>query len=66
MLKSLLRSKRTTRYFPKPGSSAGKIKTKIIGAKKVDDAFAKMMRAKFSIGDGMANIPHVKVTRTCK
>ncbi len=38
----------------------------IIGAKRVDDAFAKMMKAIFSIGDGMKNILHVKVTRTFK
>ena len=59
-------AKRTTRYFPKPGSSSGKIKTTISGAHRVDKAFADMIRALFSIGDGMKNIPHVKVTRTFK
>ena len=66
MLKSLLRSKRTTRYFPKPGSSAGKIKTKIIGAKRVDKAFADMIKAIFSIGEGLEKLPHIKVKRTFK
>ena len=56
-------AKRTTRYFAKPGSSAGKIETKIIGAHRVNKAFGQMIKALFSIGDGMANIPHVKVTR---
>ena len=59
-------AKPSSQYYPKPGSSEGKIKTKIIGAKRVDKAFADMMKAIFSIGDGMANIPHVKVTRTFK
>ena len=43
-----------------------KIETKIIGTRRVDKAFADMMKAIFSIGDGMANIPNVKVTRTFK
>ena len=59
-------AKRTTRYFPKPGSSRGKIKTTISGAHRVDKAFADMIRALFSIGEGMKGIPHVKVTRTFK
>ena len=59
-------AKRTSQYYPHPGSSAGKIKTKIIGAKRVDKAFADMIKAIFSIGDGMAKIPNVKVTRTFK
>ena len=59
-------AKPSSQYYPKPGSSEGKIKTKIIGAKRVDKAFADMMKAIFSIGDGMANIPHVKVTRKFK
>ena len=59
-------AKQSSQYYPKPGSSEGKIKTKIIGAKRVDKAFADMMKAIFSIGDGMANIPHVKVTRKFK
>ena len=36
----------------------------IIGARRVDKAFADMIKAIFSIGDGMKNIPNVKVTRT--
>jgi len=59
-------AKPSSQYYPKPGSSEGKIETKIIGVKRVDDAFAKMMKAIFSIGDGMANIPNVTVTRTFK
>ena len=59
-------AKQSSQYYPKPGSSEGKIETKIIGAKRVDKAFADMMKAIFSIGEGMANIPHVKVTRTFK
>ena len=59
-------AKPSSQYYPKPGSSEGKIKTKIIGAKRVDKALADMIRALFSIGDGMKGIPHVKVTRTCK
>ena len=59
-------AKQSSQYYPKPGSSEGKIETKIIGAKRVDKAFADMMKAIFSIGDGMANIPHVKVTRKFK
>ena len=59
-------SKKTTQYYPRPGSSAGKIETKIVGAHQVDKAFADMIRALFSIGDGMKGIPHVKVTRIFK
>ena len=59
-------AKPSSQYYPKPHSSEGKIETKIIGAKRVDKAFADMMKAIFSIGDGMANIPHVKVTRKFK
>ena len=59
-------AKPTTQYYPRHGSSAGKISTKIIGANRVNKAFADMMKAIFSIGDGMANIPNVKVTRTFK
>ena len=58
--------KPSLQYYPKRGSSEGKIKTKIIGSKRVDKAFDDMMKAIFSIGEGMANIPHVKVTRTFK
>tara|TARA_B100000315_G_scaffold216641_1_gene216665 strand:- start:380 stop:724 length:345 start_codon:yes stop_codon:yes gene_type:complete len=59
-------AKPSSQYYPKPGSSEGKIETKIIGAKRVDKAFADMMKAIFSISDGMANIPRVKATRTFK
>jgi len=38
----------------------------VIGARRVDKAFADMIKAIFSIGDGMAKIPNVKVTRTFK
>ena len=57
-------AKKTTRYYPRPGSSAGKIKTNIIGAERVNRDFAKFIKAIFSIGDGMAKFPNVKVTRT--
>ena len=36
-------AKPTSQYYPKPGSSEGKIATKIIGAKRVDKAFADMI-----------------------
>ena len=57
-------AKRTSQYYPRPGSSAGKIKTTIIGAQRVNRDFAKFIKAIFSIGDGAAKIPNVKVTRT--
>ncbi len=57
-------AKPTSQYYPKPGSWEDTIETKIISAKRVDKAFADMMKAIFRIGDGTANIPHVKVTRT--
>ena len=56
----------TSQYYPRPGSSAGKIKTTIIGANRVNRDFAKFIKAIFSIGDGMAKFPNVKVTRTFK
>jgi len=52
--------------YPRPGCSVGKIKTNIIGANRVNKAFEDMIRALFSIGDGMKGIPHVKVTRIFK
>ena len=57
-------AKPTSQYYPRPGSSAGKIKTNIIGAQRVNRDFAKFIKAIFSIGDGAAKIPGVKVTRT--
>ena len=57
-------AKPTSQYYPRPGSSAGKIKTNIVGANRVNKAFGEMIRAIFSIGDGMAKIPNVKVTRS--
>ena len=59
----LYQAKRTSQYYPRPGSSAGKIKTNIIGAQRVNRDFAKFIKAIFSIGDGAAKIPNVKVTR---
>tara|TARA_B100000315_G_scaffold229478_1_gene239083 strand:- start:404 stop:628 length:225 start_codon:yes stop_codon:yes gene_type:complete len=59
-------AKPTSQYYPKPHSSEGKIKTKIIGAKRVDKAFTDMMKAIFSIGKGLAKLPNVKVTRKFK
>ncbi len=59
-------AKQSSQYYPKPGSSEGKIKTKIIGAKRVDKAFADMMKAIFSIGVGLEKLPHIKVKRTFK
>jgi len=35
----------------------------IIGAQRVNRDFAKFIKAIFSIGDGAAKIPNVKVTR---
>ena len=54
-------AKRTTRYYPKPGSSAGKVGTKIIGDAQVERDFRKMMEAIFNIG---ANMPNIGVKRT--
>ncbi len=59
-------AKPSSQYYPKPGSSEGKIKTKIIGAKRVDKAFADMIKAIFSIGEGLEKLPHIKVKRTFK
>jgi len=59
-------AKQSSQYYPKPGSSEGKIKTKIIGAKRVDKAFADMIKAIFSIGEGLEKLPHIKVKRTFK
>ena len=59
-------AKPTTQYYPRPGSSAGKIETRIVGAQRVNRDFAKFIKAIFSIGDGMAKFPNVKVTRTFK
>ena len=56
-------AKRTSRSYPRPGSLAGKIKTNIIGAQRVNRDFAKFIKAIFSIGDGAAKISNVKVTR---
>ena len=59
-------AKQSSQYYPKPGSSEGKIKTKIIGARRVDKAFADMIKAIFSIGEGLEKLPHIKVKRTFK
>ena len=48
-------AKPTSQYYPKSGSSEGKIATKIIGAKRVDKAFTDMIEAIFSIGEGLEN-----------
>ena len=54
-------AKRTTRYHPRPGSSAGKVSTKIIGDAQVERDFRKMIEAIFSIGE---NMPNIGVKRT--
>ena len=59
-------AKQSSQYYPKPGSSEGKIETKIIGAKRVDKAFADMIKAIFSIGEGLEKLPNIKVTRKFK
>ena len=59
-------AKPTSQYYPKSGSSEGKIATKIIGAKRVDKAFADMIEAIFSISEGLEKLPNIKVTRKFK
>ena len=62
-------AKPTTQYYPRPGSSTGKVATKQIGARKVQKDFEKLMKTLFSIGDNLnkgkrAKMPKVNVSRT--
>jgi hypothetical protein len=57
------RAKPTTPYTPRPGSSKGKIGTKQVGARRVQQNFDKLLKALFSIG-GKFNKPKVSVRRT--
>jgi hypothetical protein len=57
-------------YKPRPFSSLGKIRTKQIGARRVQKDFENMMKAIFSITDGLrqkgqkrAKMPAVKIDR---
>jgi len=59
-----------TPYTPRRGSSVGKLKTRQIGARRVERDFRKMMEAIFSITDGLrqytkkrAKMPKISVDR---
>jgi hypothetical protein len=59
-----------TPYTPKKGSSVGKLRTRQIGAVRVERDFRKLMEAIFSIGDGIrkrgqkkAKMPNVSINR---
>ena len=61
-------AKPTTRYYPKPGSSAGRIITKQTGARRVQKDFEKLMKTLFSLGDSFnkgkrAKMPKVNISR---
>ena len=61
-------AKKTTRYYPKPGSSAGRIITKQTGARRVQKDFEKLMKTLFSLGDSFnkgkrAKMPKVNISR---
>lgn len=57
------KAKPTTPYFPRPGSSKGKIATKQIGAVKTLAKLEKLLRSLFSLG-GNFKKPRIKVSRT--
>ena len=61
-------AKPTTPYYPRRGSSAGKIATRQIGAKQVERDFKKLMETLFSLGDsfnkGKTKMPKFDVART--
>ena len=57
-------AKPSTPYYPKPGSSAGKQKTIQKGAVKVEQAFAKMIRQLFSIGEGLSKQQATKLGKS--
>ena len=59
-------AKRTTQYYPRPGSSAGKVATKITGDAQVERDFRKLMETLFSLGDAFDKMKGVKVKRTYK
>lgn len=63
-------AKSDTPYTPRRGSSVGKLKTRQIGARRVERDFRKMMEAIFSITDGLrqytkkrAKMPKISVDR---
>jgi hypothetical protein len=61
-------AKRTTRYYPKPGSSAGRIITKQTGARRVQKDFESLMKTLFSLGDSFkkgkrTKMPKVNISR---
>jgi hypothetical protein len=58
---SFFQAKPTTRYFPDPGSSRGKVKTKQTGAVRVQKDFEKLLLQLFSLG---RTAPNVSVSRT--
>ena len=67
---SYFMAKPDTPYTPRRGSSAGKLRTKQIGARRVERDFRRMMEAIFSIGDGLrkgqkkrAKMPNVSISR---
>ena len=57
---TFFKAKPTTPYIPRPGSSAGKVKTTQTGAVKTQKAFEKLLLQLFSLGD---KLPKPKVTR---
>ena len=64
---SEFRAKPTTPYFPRRGSSAGKVATKITGDAQVERDFRKLMETLFSLGDNLnKGMKGVKVKRTYK
>lgn len=56
-------AKDSTPYTPRHGSSLGKLATKQIGAVRVQKDFKRAMEAIFTILDGIAKFPTVKITR---
>ena len=66
----LARRRQYPYYKPRMGSSAGKIRTKQIGAKRVQKDFENLMKQIFMIGEGLrgkgqkkAKMPKVNVTK---
>ena len=57
-------AKPTTPYFPRRGSSAGKVGTEIRGDAQVERDFRKLMETLFSLGDNFKKMKGVKVKRT--
>jgi hypothetical protein len=56
-------AKRTTRYYPKPGSSAGRIITKQTGARWVQKDFESLIKTLFSLGDSFKKGKRAKMAK---